>query len=179
MKTFRQLAAIAILANGLIVPALAAPAPDFFGAALCEPPYSTGTATELYEAIEKVTKVDTSLLGAAIYPLPFPIERDGFTATAVVFSGMAVGVLIDGEAADRLARQYDLAPESSRLLGALKRGFSRELPDGQQEMQELGRISVVAREGSALPGKTLLACEFVSNEDRTALDKIEQPGSSN
>lgn len=167
-------AVAAILAQSLTTPALAtSAAPDFFGAALCQPPYSTGTATELYEAAEKLAKPDTSSLGAAIYPLPTPIQRDGFTASAVVFAGMSVGVLIDGEVAEKLSKHYNLTPERSRLLGASKLGFSRELPDDQQAMKEMGLISVVAREGAAMPGKTLLACEFVSTEDRRALESFE------
>ncbi|WP_367350152.1 hypothetical protein [Sphingobium yanoikuyae] len=34
-------------------------------------------------------------------------------------------------------------------------------------------FSVVARQGPALAGRTLLTCEFVSHEDRKALDSQE------
>jgi hypothetical protein len=174
MKFVREtLVAIAVLVGSLPACAQAATEPDFYGAALCNPPYSIGTANELYEAIEKVAKADTSTLGAAIYPLPTPIARDGFTASAVVFAGMSVGVLIEGEVADALARRYGLEQERSHLLGASRVGFARELPVEQQQMQELGLISVVAREGAAMPGKTLLACEFVSTEDRQAMKRAE------
>ena len=89
---------------GVPLPAAAQEAPDFFGAALCQPPYSTDSATALYEAAEKVAKADTSMLGAAIYTLPTPIERDGFVARAVVFAGMSIGVLLGGVIADRTDR---------------------------------------------------------------------------
>ncbi|WP_434403232.1 hypothetical protein [Sphingobium sp. DN12] len=154
-------------------PAAAQEAPDFFGAALCQPPYSTDSATALYEAAEKVAKADTSMLGAAIYTLPTPIERDGFAARAVVFAGMSVGVLLDGEVAEAAAARYGLAREKSRLFGASSLGFARQLDDGAQDMREMGLISVVARQGPALAGRTLLTCEFVSHEDRKALDSQE------
>lgn len=178
MKIRQKTALAALLAGCLTAPVLAEPAngnpaPDFFAAALCQPPYSTDTATGLYEAAEKIAEADTSSLGAAIYALPEPVVRDGFTAKAVVFAEMSVGVLIEGEVADALARQYDLARESSHLLGASKNGFSRRLPNDQQQMKELGLISIVAREGPAMPGKTLLTCEFVSHEDRQALSAME------
>jgi len=156
-------------------PALAAgEEPDFFAAALCQPPYSTETATRLYEAAEKLVKPDTSGLGAAIYHLPAPISRDGFVTQDVVFAGTSVGVLLQGKVAAQAAERYHLEPEASHLFGASTLGFARQLPDDQQEMSELGLISVIAREGPAMDGKTLLACEFVSNEDRQALEAYEK-----
>lgn len=154
------------------IPALAAE-PDFFGAALCQPPYSLGSATALYEAAEKIAKPDTSGLGAAIYHLRKPIERDGFVTQDVMFGGMAVGVLIQGEVAAQLAERYDLKPESSRILGSSSLGFARQLPDADQGMKDMGLISVVARQGPALKGRTLLACEFVSDEDRATMEELE------
>ncbi|HUD93136.1 hypothetical protein [Sphingobium sp.] len=157
----------------LPTPAVAQEAPDFFGAALCQPPYSTGSATALYEAAEKIAKADTSILGAAIYPLPRPIERDGFVAKAVLFAGMSVGVLLEGEVAVEAAKRYGLSAEKSRLLGASSLGFARQLGEEQQGMREMGLISIVARQGPAMAGQTLLACEFVSHEDRQALESLE------
>ncbi len=154
------------------LPALAAE-PDFFGAALCQPPYSLGNATTLYEAAEKIAKPDTSGLGAAIYHLKAPIERDGFVAQDVMFGGMAVGVLVKGEVAAQLAEHYDLKPESNRLLGSSSLGFSRQLPEADQGMRDMGLISIVARQGPALKGRTLLACEFVSDEDRATMEALE------
>lgn len=164
----------------LLVAALAAPShaaaqtPDFLAAALCEPPYSTGNAMDLYEAAEKLAKPDTSSLGAAIYHLPAPIERDGFKTQDVVFAGMSVGVLLEGAVAAELGKRYALSAEKSHLFGASTTGFARVLPEEQQGMKDLGLISIVAREGPAMPGKTLLACEFVSNEDRAALEAYDQ-----
>lgn len=154
------------------LPAMASEA-DFFGAALCQPPYSLGNATALYEAAEKIAKADTSRLGAAIYHLKAPIARDGFVAQDVMFGGMAVGILIQGEVAAQLAERYDLKPESMRLLGSSSLGFSRQLPDADQGMKDMGLISIVARQGPALKGQTLLACEFVSDEDRAAMEELE------
>ncbi|WP_298400057.1 hypothetical protein [Sphingobium sp.] len=151
----------------------AAAEPDFFAAALCQPPYSLGNATALYEAAEKIATPDTSGLGAAIYHLATPIERDGFTAQDVMFGGMAVGVLIQGEVAAQLAEHYGLQPESSRLLGSSSIGFARQLPDADQGMKDMGLISIVARQGPALKGRTLLACEFVSDEDRARMQQLE------
>jgi len=149
-------------------------APDFFGAALCQPPYSMDSATALYEAAERLAKPDTSGLGAAVYHLPKPIERDGFVAQDVVFAGTAVGVLLQGEVAAQAAKRYGLAPETSRLFGASTLGFARPLADDQQTMKEMGLISIVARQGPAMDGKTLLACEFVSDEDRKALESFDK-----
>lgn len=170
-------AALALLLAGPAASADDPAAPDFFAAALCQPPYSIDGATTLYEAAEKLAKPDTSMLGAAVYHLPAAIERDGFAARDVVFAGMAVGVLVDGEVAARLAQRYELTPETGHLLGASSLGFSRQLPEAQQGMKELGLISIVARQGPAMQGKTLLACEFVSNEDREAMEELEKSSS--
>lgn len=166
----RILAPVGVL---LGTPAAAQAAPDFFAAALCQPPYSTDNATALYEAAEKLATADTSMLGAAIYILPQPIERDGFVARAVMFAGMSVGVLLEGEVAQAAAARYGLGREKSRLFGASSLGFARPLEDGAQGLRAMGLISIVARQGPALAGQTLLACEFVSHEDRQALDSLE------
>jgi hypothetical protein len=167
--SLRQLPVLLALAP---LPAVAAEA-DFFGAALCQPPYSLGNATALYEAAEKIAKPDTSGLGAAIYHLRKPIERDGFVTEDVMFGGMAVGVLIKGEVAAQLAERYDLKPESSRILGSSSLGFARQLPEADQGMKDMGLISIVARQGPALKEQTLLACEFVSDEDRATMEELE------
>lgn len=144
--------------------ASAAEASAFFDAALCKPPYSVASATEIYDAAEKLAKPDMSSLGAAIYKIPQQIGRDGFESDEVFFANSAVGVLIKGERADDLAKAYGLKPETSDLMGAASKGYALELPADQQPPEGLagpGKLSIVAREGSALEGKTLLACEFV------------------
>jgi hypothetical protein len=138
--------------------------PTFFDAALCDPPYSMTSATAIYDAAEKLAKADTSSLGAAIYKFPQQIGRDGFESDEVFFANSAVGILIQGLHADELAAKYDLKPETSDLLGASSKGYARALPDELQPPVGLagpGKVSIVAREGEALAGKTLLACEFV------------------
>lgn len=148
--------------------------PTFYEAALCEPPYSTDTATALYEAAEKRAKPDMSKLGAAIYKLPEAIGQDGFSSNEVVFASTSIGVLVEGQVADQLAARYQLKPERSTILGTSIRGYSRTLSGAAEIGLEAGTISVVARESAALPGKTLLACEFVSDTDRQALDAHEK-----
>ncbi|USI75168.1 hypothetical protein [Sphingomonas morindae] len=147
---------------------------DIFGAALCEPPYSSDIATRVSDAVEKFTKPDMSMMGAAVYHLPKPIERDGFVTQAVVFSGASIGVLVEGHAAAQLAAKYNLQRETSDLLGASTLGFSRRLPDKLQIRKELGLISLIAREGPALGGKTLLACELDSYEDLERLEALKR-----
>lgn len=137
--------------------------PAFYDAALCNPPYSMTSATEIYDAAEKLAKPDTSSLGTAIYTLPFQIGRDGFETDEVFFANGAVGVLIKGQRADDLAAKYDLKPETSDLMGTSSKGYARELSQDLQPPEGLagpGKVSIVAREGEALGGKTLLACEF-------------------
>jgi hypothetical protein len=111
-----------------------------------------------------LAKPDTSSLGAAIYTIPHQIGREGFKSNEIFFASNAVGVLIEGERADDLAAKYGLKRETSDLLGTSTKGYSLELPaDLQPEpgMAGPGKVSIVARQGDALPGKTLLACEFV------------------
>ncbi|WHO73093.1 hypothetical protein [Rhizobium sp. BT03] len=146
---------------------MAGPANEkFFDAALCKPPYSMTSATEIYDAAEALAKPDTSSLGAAIYKIPSQIGRDGFKSTEVFFASNAVGILVEGQRADDLAKKYGLKPESSDLLGTSTKGYSRELPADQQPEPGLagpGKVRIVARQGDALPGKTLLACEFAQD----------------
>ena len=101
---------------------------------------------------------------AAIYKIPHQIGRDSFDSDEVIFANSAVGILTKGLHSEELAAKYDLKPESSKLLGTSSKGFSRELPEHLQPARGLagpGKVSIVAREGSGLEGKTLLACEFV------------------
>lgn len=147
---------------------------DIFGAALCEPPYSSDIATRVSDAVEKFTKPDMSMMGAAVYHLPKPIERDGFVTQAVVFSGVSVGVLVEGHVAAQLAAKYNLQRETSDLLGASTLGFSRRLPDKLQIAKDFGLISLIAREGPALGGKTLLACELDSYQDLESLEALKR-----
>ena len=168
MPKHKSIYRLAILASVIQAGnAMAAPADAvFFDAALCKPPYSTASAMEIYNAAEKLAKPDMSSLGAAIYKIPHQIGRDGFETDEVFFAASAVGVLIKGERADELAKTYGLKPETSDLLGASSKGYALELPAELQPPEGLagpGKVSIVAREGSALQGKTLLACEFVQD----------------
>ncbi|MBB4276041.1 hypothetical protein GGE12_003838 [Rhizobium mongolense] len=146
---------------------MADPANDkFFDAALCKPPCTMTSAMEIYDAVEALAKPDTSSLGAAIYKIPNQIDRDGFKSTEVFFASNAVGILVEGQRADDLAAIFGLKPEASDLLGTSTKGYSLELPaDLQPEpgMAEPGKVSIVARQADALPGKTLLACEFAQD----------------
>ncbi len=135
----------------------------FFDAATCNPPYSTAYAMDIYNLAEKMGKANMSSM-SAVYHLPSPIKRDGFVAQDVFFSGSTVGVLVEGNVVDKLAKQYNLTPEKLNIINMT--GFSRQLPDAQQGLKELGLISLVALTSSAFKDKTLLACQFVSNEDR-------------
>lgn len=159
-----------LLLSTLTLPALAAkniPAAAFFDAAICKPPYSSRHANDMYDAAEKLGKADKSS-GAGVYHLPAPIKKDGFVAQDVFFSGSTIGVLVEGNVAEKLAKHYNLAPQKINIINMS--GFSRQLPNAQQEMKELGLISLVALKSSAFKDKTLLACQFVSNEDRKNME---------
>jgi hypothetical protein len=161
MKSFSAFAACLAIATFQSSSVMAAD-PDFYGAALCDPPYSMDSAMAVYEAPEKLAKPDTSSLGAAIYKLPHQIGRDGFESDEVMVSGSAVGVLIAGQRADELAAKYELKRETSDLFGTSTNGYSRELTKDQPSgLAGAVRIFIIAREGAGLPGKTLLACESV------------------
>ncbi|KVR22252.1 hypothetical protein WK56_10820 [Burkholderia ubonensis] len=154
--------------------ALAAPPahPDIFNAAICKPPFTSDLMSAIYDTVKAADpKPDESMLGAAVFRLPEPIRRDGFTTQNVVFTSTGIGVLVEGEVADQLAQRYKLAPEKGHLLGASSVGYSRRLtvrgPGG-------ALILVSARQGPALKGKTLLACEMTSEEDIKALEQMEQ-----
>jgi hypothetical protein len=148
-------------------------ADPFYDAAICKPPYTMDSATALYEAAEKLAKPDTSLMGG-VYKLPKEFGQDGFKTNEVVFASTTVGVLIQGQQADALAQRYQLERERSNLLGTSTKGYARELPPAEQPRPEEGIVSIVARESESLPGKTLLACEFVSNADRAGLEAFEK-----
>lgn len=139
------------------------PTSSFFDAAICQPPYSSKHASEIYDAAEKLGK-PIRLSGAAIYHLPTPLKRDGFVAHDVVFASSTIGVLIEGNVAEKLAKHYDLAPEKLNIINMS--GFARQLPDDEQNLIELGLISIVALKSNVFKDKTLLACQFVSNQDR-------------
>ncbi|HHL4084044.1 hypothetical protein [Burkholderia sola] len=78
---------------------------------------------------------------------------------------------LDGEVADRLAERYQLTLEKGHLPGASSVGYSRRLtvhgPGG-------ALILVSARQGPALKGKTLPACEMTTEEDSEALERMEK-----
>ncbi|MCA8064943.1 hypothetical protein LGM89_13630 [Burkholderia sp. AU31624] len=165
--------AVALVIAGAPLTARAAPPaqPDIFNAALCKPPFTSDLMDSIYNIAKAADpKPDESMLGAAVYRLPEPIHRDGFTTQQVVFVSTGIGVLVDGEVADQLAKRYQLALEKGHLLGASSVGYSRRLtvrgPGG-------ALILVSARQGPALKGKTLLACEMTSEEDIKALERME------
>lgn len=163
----------ALLLPGMLL-ALPASADLFYDAALCKPPYTMDSATALYEAAEKLAKPDTSMLTANVYTLPRELGQDGFKSRQVIFAGSTVGVLIEGLRADALAERYHLTKERSTLFGTSAKGYSRALPADQQPQSDLGTVSIITRESASLPGKTLLACEFVLKADQEALDRHEK-----
>lgn len=167
-------AAVAIALSAAPLAAFAAPPaqPDIFNAAICNPPFTSDLMDSIYNTVKATDpKPDESMLGAAVFRLPEPIHRDGFTTQHVVFTSTGIGVLVDGEVAGQLAQRYKLAPEKGHLLGASSAGYSRRLtvrgPGG-------ALILVSARQGPALKGKTLLACEMTSEEDIKALEQMEK-----
>ncbi|HEX7852162.1 MAG TPA: hypothetical protein VF503_00530 [Sphingobium sp.] len=157
-----------------LVFAAAASANPFYDAAICKPPYTMESASALYEAAEKLAKPDTSMLTAYVYSLPQALGQDGFKSSEVIFAGSAVGVLIEGLQADALAERYHLTRERSTLFGTSTNGYARMLLPDEQPQPDLGTVSIIARESAALPGKTLLACEFVLTADQRALDAYEK-----
>jgi len=167
-----KLFALAVVAGTL--QAANASADPFYDAALCKPPYTMDSAMALYDAAGKLAKPDESLLLAHIFKLPREIGEDSFKTSELVFAGTSVGVLIPGRQAEALAQRYQLKRESSNLLGTSTKGYARELPPAEQPQPDAGTVSIIARESAAVPGKTLLACEFVSKEDRAALEAYEK-----
>jgi hypothetical protein len=163
-----------LLLSSLAFPALAdknLPVSAFFDAAICKPPYSSRHALDMYKTAEKLGKPDQSS-GAAVYHLPAPIKKDGFVAQDIVFVSSTIGVLIEGNVAEKLAKHYKLKPQKYNIINMS--GFARQLPDAQQDMKELGLIYLVALKSSAFIDKTLLACQFVSNEDRKNMELLNE-----
>ncbi|MBN3821594.1 hypothetical protein G3N57_36020 [Paraburkholderia sp. Se-20369] len=166
-------AAVGAIAAAPFVALAAPPAhPDIFNAAICKPPLTSNLMSAIYDTVKaNDPKPDESMLGAAVFRLPEPIRRDGFTTQNVVFTSTGIGVLVDGEVAGQLAERYTLAREKGHLLGASSVGYSRRLtvrgPGG-------ALILVSARQGPALKGKTLLACEMTSEGDIKALEQMEK-----
>lgn len=122
--------AVAVAITAAPLTALAAPPaqPDIFNAALCKPPFTSDLMDSIYNTAKAADpKPDESMLGAAVYRLPEPIHRDGFTTQQVVFVSTGIGVLVDGEVADQLAKRYQLTLEKGNLLGASSVGYSRRL----------------------------------------------------
>ena len=163
-----------VVAASATLQAANAVADPFYDAAICKPPYTMGSASALYEAAEKLVEPDKSLLTARVYKLPQEFGQDGFKTNEVVFAGTSIGVLVQGQQAEALAKHYQLQRERSNLMGASAKGYARELPADQQPHPDQGKVSIVARESPSLPGKTLLACEFVWEADRKALEAYEK-----
>ncbi|NEI74074.1 hypothetical protein GR212_31430 [Rhizobium lusitanum] len=163
-----------ILALSLGSNALAFEKSTFFDAALCKPPYSSASATRMYDEAEKLAKADTSLMTAAVYKLPADFGRQGFEADEVVFAGTSFGVLVEGLRADDLAKSYHLSSDGlGNLFGTATKSYGRALAKAEQPAADMGIVSVIARESAAFPGKTLLACEFVSHEDLEAMKSLQ------
>ncbi|WP_241303878.1 hypothetical protein [Burkholderia stabilis] len=166
-------AALGAIAAAPFVALAAPPAhPDIFNAALCKPPFTSDLMDSIYNTAKAADpKPDESMLGAAVFRLPEPIRRDGFTTQNVVFTRSGIGVLVEGEVAGQLAQRYPLTREKGHLLGAASIGYARRLtargPGG-------ALILVSARQGPALKGKTLLACEMTSEEEIRALEQMEK-----
>ncbi|AOR68573.1 hypothetical protein BBJ41_14135 [Burkholderia stabilis] len=166
-------AALGAIAAAPFVALAAPPAhPDLFNAALCKPPFTSDLMDSIYNTAKAADpKPDESMLGAAVFRLPEPIRRDGFTTQNVVFTRSGIGVLVEGEVAGQLAQRYPLTREKGHLLGAASIGYARRLtargPVG-------ALILVSARQGPALKGKTLLACEMTSEEEIKALEQMEK-----
>lgn len=172
VKAFSSLCVVFSLSLGSS--ALAFDKTAFFDAALCKPPYTTDSATKMYNEAEKLAKADTSLLTAAVYKLSADFGRQGFKTSELVFAGSSFGILIEGARADDLAKTYRLKSDGlGTLLGAATKSYGRALSKADQPAADMGVVSVVARESVAFPGKTLLACEFVTHEDLEAMKKLQ------
>lgn len=172
MKAFLSLGAVFSLS--LSSSALAFDKSAFFDAALCKPPYTTTSATEMYDEAEKLAKADTSLLTAAVYKLPADFGKQGFKTDELIFAGTSIGVLIEGLRADELAKIYHLKSDNlGNLLGTASKSYARALAKADQPAKDMGVVSVIARESAAFPDKTLLACEFATHEDLDAMKKLQ------
>lgn len=172
MKKIPLILTLGILLSTMTSPALAKKnisASTFFDAAFCKPPYSTAYAMDLYNAAEKLGKADKSS-GAAVYHLSAPIKKNGFVAQDIVFIGSTVGILIEGNVAEKMAKQYHLAREEINITGMT--GYTRQLPDSQQGLKDAGLVYLVALMSGEFKNKTLIGCQFVSNEDRKNIDSL-------
>lgn len=148
---------------------------SFYDMALCQPSYSTKSFNEAMAEAEKLSERDSSIFATYIYKSSNNLARDGFESNEVFFAGTAAGILIKGEKADELAAKYNLSASKNTLLNANK-NYMRELTEDQLSPESLkmdGKVYIVARETNALKGKTLLACEFVSNYDLKAMQALE------
>lgn len=141
---------------------------QFFDAALCQPAYTTKAASHLYNEAEKVSKYE--LVGImAVYPLPEPVTKDGFSTKEMVLVGSSYGVLIEGNKADELAKAFNLTAEPKHPMIVATKSYVRVLDDADQPSPEMGRVAITARESNGIPGKTLLSCEFTSFADIEAM----------
>lgn len=146
----------------------------FFDAAFCKPAYSAASATRIYNEVEKLAKPDMSFRTEAVYKLSADFGRQGFKTNEVIFAGTSVGVLIDGERADDLVWAYHLTQDGhGNLLGTATKSYGRPLQATAQPTPDMGIVSIIAHEPSALPGKILLACEFVSHAHLDAIKKLQ------
>lgn len=144
---------------------------DFFRAALCQPTWTADSIRAVNGAAAKVA-TPTFSGSMVLFHLPKPISRDGFTTQDVMLGSHLNGVLIDGKVAADLARRYDLEPENAGGVG-----FARQLPDSQQKWKDQGLAFIVAREREE--GNTLLACEFVANDELEIREDVQRARSEN
>ncbi|WP_249181315.1 hypothetical protein [Burkholderia sp. AU19243] len=116
-------AVAAVAAVPLVLAAAPSASPDIFNAALCKPPFTSNLMDAIYNAAKAADpKPDSSMLGAAVYRLPERIRRDGFTTQHVVFVATGIGVLVEGEVAEQLAKRYEhprARPPAGRVVHRL------------------------------------------------------------
>lgn len=136
----------------------------FIDAAQCKPPYTISTAARFYQEAEKTGRASSPELGVSTYKLPSPLRHNGFVSEAVILSISYVGVVIEGLHADQLADKYRLKKATPTPLSRFTKGYARALPQAQQTQG--GTVSIIARESATMPGKTILACEFISDADK-------------
>lgn len=128
----------------------------------------------MYDEVEKLAKADTSLMTAAVYKLPADFGRQGFKTDEIVFAGTSLGILVEGLRADDLAKTYHLSSDDlGNLLGTATKSYGGALAKAEQPAADMGVVSVIARESVAFPGKTLLACEFVSHDDLETMKSLQ------
>lgn len=153
--------------------ATAADTRSFFDAALCQPAYTTKAASALYDDAEKITQY--RMVGImAVYPLPEPVVKEGFSATDFVLAGSTYGVLIEGQKAQELAKAFNLTKQAPNPMIAATKSYIRVLDDAEQPSPEMGQVAITARESQLIPGKTLLSCEFTSLADLEVMKSMAQ-----